>query len=114
MVRRLHIDGETFTLNSLSNEFLTTTIQSATDCFGLGRTINKIRRLCQPSTQSLSWVEDSESTYSSINLLNANEDDDALEELSDHVENNLNCEINLNADNYRLCKGKAAHAAVLG
>ena len=29
-------------------------------------------------------------------------------------EDNLNCEINLNADNYRRCKAKAAHDAVLG
>ena len=39
-VLRLHNDGENFTLNILSNEFPTTTIQSATDCFRLGRTIN--------------------------------------------------------------------------
>ena len=46
-------DGENFTLNSLSNEFASTRIQAATDCFQLGRTINQFRRLCQPSTQSL-------------------------------------------------------------
>ena len=28
----LHMDSEIFTLNKLSNEFLTTTIQSATNC----------------------------------------------------------------------------------
>ena len=39
-VLRLHNDAENFTLNNLSNEFPTTTIQSATDCFRLSRTIN--------------------------------------------------------------------------
>ena len=63
----------------------------------------------------------SEPAYSSINSLNTNEDDDALDELPDDVdentdddEDNLICELNLNGDNYRLCKAKAAHDAVLG
>ena len=41
-VLRLHNEGENFTLNSLSNEFPTTTIQSATDGFRMGRTINQV------------------------------------------------------------------------
>ena len=105
-------DGENFTLNSLSSEFPTTTIQSTTDCFRLGRTINQFRRLCLPSEQCLSSVEDSEPT---------NDDDDALDELPDDAdaitddnEDNVICEIILNADNYRLCKANAAHGAVLG
>ena len=121
-VLRLHNDGENFSLNSLSNEFPTTTIQSATDCFRLGRTINQFRRLCLPSTQSLNSVEDSEPTYSSINSLNTSEDDYALEETYDNEsdaaadddEDNLVCEVNTHADHYRLCKAKAAHDAVLG
>ena len=119
---RLHNDGENFTLNSLSNEFPTTTIQSATDCFRLGRTINQFRRLCLPSTQSLNSVADSEHTYSSINSLNTNEEDDAFETTHDYEddattdddEDNLICEINTPADHSRLCKAKAAHDAVLG
>ena len=75
-----------FTLNSRSNEFTTKTIQSETNCFRLRRTIKQFRRLCLPSTQSLSSVEDFESTYSSINSLNTNEDDDALDELPDYVD----------------------------
>ena len=117
----MHNDGENFTLISLSNEFLTTTIQSATDCFRLGRTINQFRRLCLPSTQSLRSLESSEPTHCSTNSLNTNEDDDILDELPDDVEaitdddeDNIIYEINLNADNYRLCKAKAAHDAVLG
>ena len=118
----MHNDGENFALNSLSNEFPTTTRQSATDCFRLGRTINQFRRLCLPSTQSLSSVEDSEPTYSSINSLNTNEDDNAFDDTHEDEddattndnEDNLICEINTQADHSRLCKAKAAHDAVLG
>ena len=120
-VLRLNNDGENFTLKSISNEIPTTTTKSATDCFRLGRTINQFRRLCLPSTQSLSSVEDSESTNSSISSLNTNEDKNAPDELPNDAEaitndeeDNLVCEINLNADNYRLSKAKAAHDAVLG
>ena len=120
-VLRLHNDGENFTLNSLSNEFPTATIQSATDCFRLGRTVNQFRHLCLPSPQSLSSVEESEPTYSSINSLNINEDDNAFHETQDDEddatadddEDNIICEINTHADHYRLCKAKAAHGAVL-
>ena len=121
-VLRLHNDGEKFTINSLSNEFPTTTIQSATNCFRLGRTINQFRRLCLSPTQSLSSVEDSEPTYSSINSLNTNEDDIAFDETHDNEndattdddEDNLICETDTHADHYRLCKAKAAPDAVLG
>ena len=95
-------------------------IQSATACFRLVRTINQFRRSCLPSTESLSLVEDYKPTYSSINSLNTNEDDDALDERPDDVdeitdddEDNLKYEINTHADHYRLCKAKAAHDAVL-
>ena len=106
-VLRLHKDGENFTMNSLSNKFPTTTIQSATDCFQLGRTIHQFRRLCLPSTVSLSSVEDSEAAFSSINSLSTNEGNVVMEEPSDEAAaiinedvDNLICEINLNADNY--------------
>ena len=121
-VLRLHNYGENFTLNSLSNEFPTATIQFATDCFRLCGTINQFRRLCLTSTQSLISVEDSEATYSSMNSLNTNEDDNAFDETYDNEEDaatdddedNLICEINTQADHYRLCKAKGAHDAVLG
>ena len=119
---RLHNDGKNFTFNSLSNEFPTITMQPATDCFRLGRTINQLRSLCLPSTQSLSSVEDSEPTYRSINSLNTNADDNAFDETHDNEddastdddEDNLICGINVHADHYRLCKAKAAHDAILG
>ena len=71
--------------------------------------------------QSLNSVEDSEPTYSSINSRNTDDDDnDALDELPDDIdamtsddEDDLICEKNTHVDNYRLCKGKAAHDAVL-
>ena len=121
-VIRFHNDGENFTLISLSNEFPTTTIQSATDCFRLGRTINQFRRLCLPSTQPLSSPEDSEPTYSSINSLDTSEDDNAFEgthddeddATTDGDEDNLMCEINTHSNHYRLWWAKAAHDAVLG
>ena len=117
----MHNDGENFTLNSLSNEFPSTTIHSATDCFRLGKTINQFRRLCLPSTQSLKSAERSNPIYSSIKSLNTNEDDDALAEphddddrpIIDDDEDNFICEINTHANRYRLCKAKAAHDAVL-
>ena len=116
----MHKDVENFTLNSLSNEFPSTTIQSATDCFRLGKTINHFRCLCLPSTQSLSSTEACDATYSSIDSLNTNEDDGALAEphddddnpIIDDDEDNFICEINTHANRYRLCKTKAAHDAV--
>ena len=71
--------------------------------------------------QSLSSVGDSEPTFSLINSLNTDEDDDALNEVPDDVdantdddEDDLICEINTHAGHYTLCKAKAAHDAVLG
>ena len=59
-------------------------------------------------------------TYGSINSLNTDESDYTTKELpdddkpnTDDDEYNLLCEINLNAEHYRLCKDKAAHDAVM-
>ena len=102
-------DGENLTLKSLSNEFLTTTIQSAIDCFRLGRTINQFRPLRSASMPSLESIEISELTYSSINLESADKEDNILDELpdaddpnTDDDEDNLICQLNLDAENYRL------------
>ena len=117
----MHNDDEKLTLNSLSNEFPTTTIQSAIDCFRLERTVNQLRRLCKPSTLSSSSVEDSEPMYTLIISLTTNERNDAFDEQHDDVdaitddhEDTLICERNLNANNHRLWKVKAAHDALLG
>ena len=69
----------------------------------------------------MSSAEGFDPTYSSIDSLNANEDDDALAEphddddnpIIDDAEDNFICEIITHADRYRLCKTKAAHDAVL-
>ena len=69
-ILRLHNDGENFSLNSISTEFATSSIQLAADCFRMGRTINQFRRLCRPgSAVSLSSSESSIGTYSSISLI---------------------------------------------
>ena len=39
---------------------------------------------------------------------------DDADAITDDNEDNLICEINLNAHNYRLCKAKVAHHAILG
>ena len=54
-VLRLYNDGENFTVNSLSNEIPTTTIQSATDCLRLGRTTNQFRRHAYPQRYLWTW-----------------------------------------------------------
>ena len=109
----MHNDGENSTLNNLSNEFPSTTIHSATDCFRLGKTINQFRRLSLPSTQSLSSAEGSDPTYSSIDSLAERHDDDD-NSIIDDGEDNFICEVNTHANCCRLCKAKAAHDAVLG
>ena len=96
-------------------------MQSATDCSRLGKTIDQFRRLCLSLAQSSS-SEEPEPTYTSISCLNTNEEDNAFGELqdggddatTDDNEDNLICEININADHYRLCKAEAANDAVLG
>ena len=116
-VLRLHNYGENFTLNSLNNEFPSTTIQSATDCFRLGKTIKQFRRLCLPSLQSWSSADGSDPTYSSIDSFNTNGTDAALVEshddddnpITDDDEDNFICQLNTHADHYRLCKANAAH-----
>ena len=83
--------------------------------------INHFRRLCLHLTQSLSSVEVFEPTYSTVNTLNTNEDDGAINELhedddaiTDDNEDNLICEINTHADHYSVFKATAAHDAVFG
>ena len=118
----MHKSGENFTLNSLNNEFPSKTIQSATDCFRLGKTINQFRRLCLPSTQSLSSAEGSDPTFSSFDSVNTNKNDDAIAKPHDNDDNsiidddedNFIGEINIHADRYKLCKATAAQDAVLG
>ena len=72
-VLRLQNDGESYTLNSISNEFPTLSAQSAADWFRMGKTINLFRRLCYPLSYSPILRENSDSIYSSISSLNTEE-----------------------------------------
>ena len=45
-IHRLHIDGENVSLNSISTDFSTSSIQLVADCFRMGRTIDQFRQLC--------------------------------------------------------------------
>ena len=120
----MHIGGENFSLNSISSDFATSSVQLAADCFRTGRTINQFRWLCRPgSTVSLSSSESSTGTYSSISVLETDgteepgrssyaervvhEECDIDEEEDDYV-----CEINAN-NHYRLCNARAAHDLVI-
>ena len=111
-------------MNSISTDFSTSSVQSAADCFRMGRTINQFRRLCRPGTPvSLSSSQNSSGTYSSISVIETDgtkepdsssyveravhEDCDIDKDEDDYV-----CEINAN-DHYRLCKARAAHDLVI-
>ena len=81
-----------------------------------------------PSSPTLGAIEGSDPTYSSLDSLNTDEDDTALDEnlegaASNVDENELNTDddernrilqVNLDADHYRLCKAKTAHDTMLG
>ena len=123
-IRRLYNDGENFSLNSISTDFSTSSVQSAAGCFRMGRTINQFRQLCRPgSPVSPSSSQNSSGTYSSISIIETDgteepesssyveravhEDCDIDKDEDDYV-----CEINAN-DHYRLCKARAAHDLVI-
>ena len=123
-ILRLHNDGESFSLNSISTVFATSSVQLAAECFQMGRTIKQFRRLCRPgSPVSLSPSQSSTGTYRSISVIETDgteepgpssnaervvcEDCDIDEDEDDYV-----CEINAN-DHYRLCKARAAHYLVI-
>ena len=95
-------------------------MQSAADCFRIDRKVNQFSRLCLLSTPPLGSVGSFEVTHSLTNLLNTGAEGDTLDELPDDTnpvtndEGNIICEINLNAEKFRLCKAKAAHDAVIG
>ena len=124
-ILRLQNDGESYTLNSIRNEFPTLSAQSAADCFRMGKTINQFRRLCYPLSYSPILYQYSDPTYSSISSLETEEaecgtlnvvtvptdqtQDDEEEDEDDHI-----FRIDTNIDHYRLCRAKTAHDSVLG
>ena len=69
-ILRLHIDGENFSLNSISTDFAFSSVWLAAECFRMGRTINQFRQFCRPgSPVSVSSSESSTGTYSSISVI---------------------------------------------
>ena len=63
---RLQNGGEDFTVSGILDEFPITSIQQASDCFRMGRSINQFGRLCGPETQSSVTANASSTDYSSI------------------------------------------------
>ena len=124
-ILRLQNDGESCTLNSISNEFPTLSAQSATDSFRMGKTFNQFRRLCYPLSYSPFLHDTSDPIYSCISSLDTEEaegetlniatvptdrtEDDKEEDDDDHI-----FKVDTNIDHYRLCKAKTAHDSVLG
>ena len=124
-VLRLHSDGESYTLNSLSNEFPILSAQYAADCFRMGKTINQFRRLCSPLSYSPTSREDSDPTYSSISSLDTEEADcetsnaipvqtNPTEDEKEDNEDDHIFRIDTHVDPHRLCEAKTAHDSVLG
>ena len=124
-ILRLQNDGESYTLNSISNEFPTLSAQSAADCFRMGKTINQFRRLCFPLSYSPVLHDTSDPIYSSVSSLDTEEaecetlnvvtvptdrkEGDEEQDEDDHI-----FRVDPNIDHYRLCKAKTAHDSVLG
>ena len=122
---RFQNEGNSYTLNSISNKFPTLSAQSAADCFRMGKTNNQFRRLCYPLSYSPTLYDTSDPIYSSISSLDTEEaecetiklatvptnrtEGDEEEAEDDHI-----FRVDTNIDYYRLCKAKTAHDSVLG
>ena len=85
--------------------------------------INQFRRICGPQTQSNASVNSSNAEYSSIDSLRSSEDDaadstgpgdDPHHLVTDSEDDNTVCDINIQADQARLCQVKQAQDTVLG
>ena len=122
-ILRLQNIGEDFTVSSMLDEFPITSIQQASDCFRMGRFINQFRRICGPETQSNASVNTCNTEYSSINSLNSVEYkeasqnspyNDPLHINTNSEDDNIVCDISIQADQARLCQAKRAHDLVLG
>ena len=120
---RLQNDGEDFTVSSMLDEFPIISVQQASDCFRMGKFINQFRRICGPETQSNASANSSNSEYSSINSLSPSEDDaidstrlgnDSHHLSTDSEDDNIVCDISIQADQARLCQAKETHDIVLG
>ena len=119
-ILRLQNDGESYTLNSISNEFPTLSAQSAADCFRMGKTINLFRRLWYPLSYSPISHDNYDATYSSISSLDAEETEcqvlnnvtapaDQTQSEGEEDEDDHIFRVDTNIDHHRLCKAKTAH-----
>ena len=120
---RLQNDGEDFTVSSMLDEFLITSVQQASDCFRMGKFINQSRQTCGSETQSDASVNSSNAGYSSIDSLSPSKDDtadstspgnDSHHLSTDPGDDNFVCDNSHQADQARLCQAKQAHDLVLG
>ena len=89
----------------------------------MGRFINQFRQICGPETQSNASINTSNTEYSSINSLSPFEDDatdskspddDSHHLSTDSEDDNIVCDISIQADQARLCQAKRAHNLMLG
>ena len=122
-ILRLQNDGEDFTVSCKHDKFPITSIQQASDCFRSGKMINHLKRICGPETQSSASVNTFNTEYSSSNSLSPSEDkaadltspgDDSNHVSTDSEDDNIVCDISIQADQARLCQAKHAHNLVLG
>ena len=114
---------EDFTVSSLLDNFPITSVQQASNCFLMGRFMNQFRRLCGPETQSNASVNTFTTEYSSINSLIPSEvdtadstspGDDSYHISTDSEDDNIVCEISIQAGQARLSRAKQAHELVVG
>ena len=120
---RLQNDGEDFTFSSILDEFPICSIQQASDCFRMGRFINQFRRICGPETQSDAPVNISNTEYNSINAFSPSEDEtadstspgnDSHHTSTDSEDDNIVCDISIQANQARFSQAKQNHELVRG
>ena len=121
-ILRLQNDGGDFTVSSRLDEFPIISVQQASDCFRMGKFINQFRRISGPETQSNASVNTSNTEYSSTNSLSPFEDgatdskspdDDSHHLSTDSEDDNIVCDISIQADQARVCQAKQAQDLVL-
>ena len=111
----LQNDGEEFTVSSMPDEFPIISVQQASVCSRMGNFINQFRRICGPETQSNASVNSSNAEYSPIDCLSPSEDNTADSTSpgndphhlgTDSEDDNVVCDISIQADQARLCPAK--------
>ena len=117
-ILRLQNDSEDFTVNSVLNEFPIFSIQQASYCFRMGRFINQFRPIRGFEAPSSASVNTSNTDFSSINSLSSADDDEANPNNhydsshqidTDSEDDNIVCDISIQADKPRLWQPKEGH-----